>query len=890
MGQVWKARDTRLNRTVAIKTSNRGFDERFEREAQAIAALNHPNICTLYDIGPDYLVMELVDGKPIAGPLPIEETLKLGGQILDALDAAHREGIIHRDLKPGNLLRGKNGIKVLDFGLAKFARPALRAAAHDDTTMSLPLTQEGTIVGTPQYMAPEQIEGKEADARSDIFSFGVVLYELIAGKRPFTGANQANVLASILKDQPRPLLESQPLTPPALERVVQTCLEKDPDKRWQSAREIKHALEWSGNSLTSGPVTSRKKFPIWQTAATVLGLAAAGALAYTYLRPAAAPAETVRLQVPLPKDTAFSVSGRFAISPDGKRLVFSAIDKDNVARLWLRSLDSVEAKPIEGTEHDPRLIVISWSPDSRQILFGRFRIQKVDVNGGAPQMLAQLPAGADSASWSKDGTILLGSAAGIRRLEASGETTLVTAADETRKEGGHGDPVMLPDGRHFLYTRHATSPENGGVYVGSLDDKPSGQDLKRLLPADTHVSYVDIAGGKLLFYRSGTLLAQSFDLGRRELSGDPVTVLDQVDANPGFAYWSVSAAGVLVYRTGGASIHRALTWFDRHGKILGTVGEPGLFWTLRLSPDGIHVAYGVDDPASESRDIFVMDTERGSASQLTPGGQHNLQPQWSPDGRRIAWGRTTPQPPGIFQRAADGSSQEEAIVKGDAVRFPGSMTQWTNDGRYLLAFGGSGPTKSDIWAMPLPSGPAIPVVRTAGSDIAGYVSPNGRWIAYRSDESGRNELLVQPFLPNQAAQGSGSASRVKWMVSKGGSLGMARWRKDGRELLYLATDGTIMAVPVTTDSDFTSGTPVALFQLPKSFMALFSRSRTVYRCHLGQSAIFGGSPGYQDPARRADGGAQLVGVAPATSFRSMTLSSLRLLKRQFGASFHKSIA
>jgi eukaryotic-like serine/threonine-protein kinase len=502
MGAVYKATDTRLGRVVALKVSQTEFSKRFEREASAIAVLNHPHICTLYDVGPDYLVMEHIEGKPIAGPLPIDEAVTIAGQILDALEEAHRNGITHRDLKPGNILLGRNGVKVLDFGLAKLNR---LANAPGDATLTMPITNEGSILGTLQYMSPEQIEGKEADARSDIFAFGVLLFELISGQRPFTGKTQANLLASILKDQPRSLNELQPLTPLGLDRLVRTCLEKDPERRWQSTREIKHALEWStqtGADPQSTVATAAvKKFNAWPVVAGAVGVIAIAALAVTYWRPPAAPAETVRLQIPLPQDTSFSTAGLFAISPDGKKLVFSALGKDNVTRLWLRSLDAVEAKPIEGTVHDPRRGNFFWSPDSRHLVFGTTaKLVKIDTSDGNSQDFAQLP-DSSTGSWSKDGTVLVGTPDGIRKVEANGTSTLVTSVDASRLETFHGYPVALPDGRHFLYVRLGGNVAEAGLYVGSLDAAPAGQDRKRVLASLTQARYVDVHGGELLFTR-----------------------------------------------------------------------------------------------------------------------------------------------------------------------------------------------------------------------------------------------------------------------------------------------------------------------------------------------------------------------------------------------------
>ncbi|HJT87471.1 MAG TPA: protein kinase [Bryobacteraceae bacterium] len=492
MGEVYKARDTRLNRTVAIKTSRGAFSERFDREAHAIAALNHPHICSLYDVGPDYLVMEYVEGKPLTGPLPLPQVFAYAGQICDALDAAHRYGITHRDLKPANILLGANGIKVLDFGLAKIEQTKAAAAGATET---MPLTSEGTLLGTLQYMSPEQIEGQEADARSDIFAFGLVLYEMITGKRPFTGASKTSLIASILKDQPQPLRTLEPLAPAPLERIVQTCLEKDPDKRWQSARELKHALEWiqTQSPAAPAPVPAKKTIRLWPAVAAVLALSLGVALWAPWRKPVL-PAHATRFQVDLPQNVDFSQY--VSVSPDGRKLVFNATGAQS--GLWIHDLDTLEWRKLEGTDGGRSPF---WSPDSRFLGFAvGSDLKKIDVAGGPPQTLCTVSQSVGTGAWGRDGVIIFGGLGGgsLRRVSEAGGV----AADVTVVDGPHGEafdalPVFLPDGKHFLYLI-AGSPEVAGIYVGSLDAKPSAQSRKRILATRLAVSYVD---GNLFFMR-----------------------------------------------------------------------------------------------------------------------------------------------------------------------------------------------------------------------------------------------------------------------------------------------------------------------------------------------------------------------------------------------------
>ena len=799
MGQVWKARDTRLSRIVAIKTSRDRFSERFEREAHAIAALNHPHICSLYDVGPDYLVMEYVEGKPLTGPLPLQQALALAGQILDALDEAHRKGIIHRDLKPGNILLGKTGVKVLDFGLAKMEH----GPSFDGSTQTIPLTAEGAIMGTLQYMAPEQVEGKEADARSDIFSFGVVLYELIAGKRPFAGETQASLIASILMQPARPLQELQPLTPAALERVVQTCLEKEPDKRWQSAREVKHALEWIATETPAAPARARRSW-LWPAIAAVLAIALGVS---AWLWPRSGPARVTRFEVTLPENVTFSEY--VSLSPDGRKLLFNAFGTQ--AGLWIRDLDALTWRRLPETQG---AVSPFWSPDSRFVAFGvQNRLKKIDISGGPPQTLCESAAPVGTGSWNRDGVIIFGSrgAGSIQRVpQAGGDPTAITSIDAVRGETFHALPTFLPDGRHFLYLRQG-SDQVKGIYVGDLDTKPSEQSKERILAAQYAASYAD---GYLFFMRENTLMAQPFDAGRLRLQGEAVRVVERVATSQSIGEFSVSPGGALAYRAGAEMRDYQLTWYDRQGKTLGALGQPGSDQWVVLSPDGTRAAVR-DATLADQGDIWVLDFVRGVRTRLTFRQSAGSVPVWSPDSSRIAFSAGTTFQDTLYEKASSGAGDDQELFKkaGES-KLP---TAWSRDGRFLLYYSLNNPkTGTDIWVLPM-EGDRKPVLLlgTKFNELRASFSPDMRWIAYNSDETGRQEVYVRPFTAS-GPSGAPALGEGKWQLSKDGGDGPV-WRADGKEIIFQAPpNGTKkMAVDVKTNgSTFEAGVPQLLFQPP----------------------------------------------------------------------------
>jgi len=812
MGEVYRARDTRLERTVAIKvlpshlSASPEVRQRFEREARTISQLSHPHICSLHDVGregeTDYLVMEYLEGETLAerlakGPLPIEQTLRFGIQIADALDKAHRQGIVHRDLKPGNVMITKSGVKLLDFGLAKVMAPPSRPSSLTALPTQHALTQEGTILGTFQYMAPEQLEGKDADARTDIFAFGCVLYEMATGKKAFSGATQASLISSILRDEPQPISQVQAMSPPALDRIVRTCLAKDPDDRWQSAHDVASELKWvaEGGSQIGlpAPVAARRKsrerlaWTLW----AVTAVTAAGLSLLLFSRPRE-PLQVVQSSILPPEKASFAFrDGPMALSPDGRRLAFVA-ETEGKRMLWVRPLNAPTAQALTGTEG---AALSFWSPDSRFLgFFADEKLKKIDVSGGPPQTLSE--AVANGGAWSRDGTILfsLRSREGLVSLPATGGVpTPVTTVEAPEFE--HDLPSFLPDGKHFLYV--ASVFLTGEIRLGSLD----GKVRKALFKASSGAVYVP--PGYLLFSRGRTLLAQGFDAQRLELKGETFTVAEQIQdfPNSGFSVFSASQNGVLVYqRDTGGGLSR-LVWFDRAGKELETLGAPGSFLHPRLSHDGRRVAVDVVDPRTSRADIWIHDLERHVATRLTLGPGDNTFPVWSPDDSRIAFASNRTHQGDLYVKASSGAGGDQSLLSQANLKAP---SDWSMDGRFLgfSMIPSETKTRWDIWTLSLPEGKPKPFLATPGVDVLPRFSPDGHWIAYQSEESGRFEVYVQSW-PDTGG---------KWQVSSGGGREPV-WRRDGKELFYVVeADRRIMAVPIRTDSGFEFGTPQVLFQ------------------------------------------------------------------------------
>jgi Tol biopolymer transport system component len=800
MGEVYKARDTRLERTVAVKVSKEAFEERFRNEARAVAALNHAHICTLYDVGPDYLVMEYVEGKPLRGPLSVAEALRRAREIADALEHAHRHGIVHRDLKPSNILVTKNGAKVLDFGLAKRQGPlAGRPVGESQPT----LTEEGTLLGTPQYMAPEQIDGRKTDERTDVFAFGMVLYEMLTGRRAFDGKSAAGVMAAILEKEPPPLAALAPRTPPALEQVISTCLAKDPADRWQSVRELKHALAWADRSPPSRPAGRRGIWIAGVAAAAVLGLAAGLAIA----RRSASSGKPlpVRLQIALPENATLPLAGTVAVSPDGRRIAFP-VRLEGESSLYLRSLDALDLRRVPGTEGATKPF---WSPDAKQIGFvsGYQSLKRVDLSGGPAQTICRLPGFLEAASWSRDNVILLASGRTLFRVAArGGEPEPVGGAALAPGEIGRTGPAFLPDGQHYLYLSLGARLEDRAAYVGRL-----GSDLrKRLVSTGTAPAYSP--SGHLLFVRGETLMAQPFDARRLELSGEPIAVVEQVGRVEGAlytgdAFFSVSGNGVIAWRPGPLWGELQLTWLDRTGRKVGTLGEPAAYFRPTLSPDEKSLA--VCRSEGEVRNLWIFDAARGSSRRLTFDAADNCGEAWSPDGRRLAFFSNRRGVREIYEKRVDGSGEDELVLASSDA--PLHVEDWSPDGKFLL-FNSTGPkSASDVFLLPMSGGERKPIPFVSGEFVeqGSAMSPNGRWIAYWSNETGRVEVYVKGVSPE------GVAGQGKWQVSRDGGVS-PRWRRDGRELLYVK-GSSIVAVDVKTDGpSFEAGAPRVLFDTPLS--------------------------------------------------------------------------
>ena len=816
MGEVYRATDTRLGRPVAIKVSAREFSDRFEREARAISALNHPNICTLYDVGPNYLVMEFVEGDTLSkiierGPIPLEKALQHAVEIVDAVAAAHAKGIVHRDLKPGNIILTKNGIKVLDFGLAKLsaAKAASGSAASDVATMTEPITGAGRIVGTLYYMSPEQVEAKETDERSDIFSFGAVFYEMITGKRAFEGNSQASVLASILKDQPPPISERQPRVPRAIARVVKKCLEKKPDDRWQSARELKAGLELIDleapvSTSTAGGIpaqaSARRR---WLWPAIVAAAVVLAGAAYEFWPKSQSGGRVTRFQVPLPEGTQIVPANFYVrVSPDGSKLAFTTAGE--MAGIWIRDLESVEARLLPGTQGAAGPF---WSPDNKSLAFGAGnKLMRVDLSGGPPQVLGESMFLVGSGFWTEDGEIVFGprGAGPLQRVKAAGGVPQpVTSL--AKGEGFHALPSLLPDGRHFLYLIGAAATR--GFYVGSLDAKPDQQPRVQVAPAQLGATFVPArnpAGGDLFFVRDGTLMAQPFDPKAQRLTGDPIPVVQQIGTGPNHGHFSVTAGGVLAYRTGPGN-KRQLAWLDRAGKVLDTAGDPGQPLVISLSPDEKQVAiFRSDNSSPTAGDVWLLDLARNVETRLTTGQSVSVSgygPVWSPDGKQLAYASGN----GIYVKDAGGATDAKLIKD---LGHPITVTDWTRDGRFVIYHEDSG--GGAIRELPVGGGDPIPVITEATGGF-GRISPESHWIAYDSNRSGRTEVYVRPY----AIPGSGTAPAGPVIqISRDGGL-FPMWSADGKELFFVNQAATVVGAKIDQSSGaFRPEAPVPLgFQI-----------------------------------------------------------------------------
>ena len=825
MGEVYRARDTRLDRTVAIKVlpTVLGDDadrrQRFEREAKTISGLNHPNICTLHDVGRqdgiEYLVMEHLEGESLQerlkkGPLPLAQALRHAVEIADALDKAHRHGVTHRDLKPANVMLTRSGAKLLDFGLAKLQASESNGGVSTLATAAKPLTEAGTILGTFQYMAPEQLEGRDADARTDVFAFGAVLYEMLAGRKAFEGKTQASLISAIMGSEPPPLSALAPLTPPALERVVRACLAKDPDDRWQSAHDVAAELRWISEAGSQAglpaPALARRKHRerlAWAVAALALALAAFAGWRLVGARSGLTPSPFVlRTNVLLPEKVFLNSA---VISPDGTRLVFSGVDATGKVQLWVRPLDSYTAAALPGTEGG---VLPFWSPDGRHVgFFADKKLKRVDVSGGVPIIL--LDVDGVGGAWAASGDILFSASTGpIHRLPAGGgKAEPVTTLDAALHETAHRYPFLLPDGRHFLYlalnvSGNSRDPANR-IWVGSL----AGEKARPLIAANFAAQYAD---GYLFFIRGGdlggSLLAQPLDVLTFETKGDPVTVADQIGLYGdylGLGNYSVSRSGTLVFDA--FRLRTRLEWFDRAGKQVGVFGDPGPHFNPRISPDGTHIAFDFYDTGTQTTQVWVGDVSRGVRTRLTSGPSSNSGPVWSGDGSRVAFQSDRRHQADVYVRRRDGTGTDEALTDEDGQKIP---TDWSRDGRFLALFDreAGGNRLIRLSALPLDGDrkPVVVVPPLSGTLGSVRLSPDGRFAAYDTDESGRTEIYVVSFPEGQG--------RVQ--ISNAGGT-HPRWSRGGREILYTAFDGRVTAVEVDRSRGFRVSTPRPLFPLPE---------------------------------------------------------------------------
>ena len=810
MGEVYKAKDTRLDRTVALKvlpehvSSDPEVRRRFEREARAISALSHPNICTLYDVGNDngqeYLVMEYLAGETLAerlthGPLAIEELLAYGMDVADALERAHREGIVHRDLKPGNVVITKSGAKLLDFGLAKWMpenEHSMLGRADDNTA---PLTSAGMVLGTVPYMAPEQLEGKEVDVRTDIFAFGAILYEMATGVRAFNAASNASLIAAIMREDPVPPSRLRKLTPRALDQIIRTCLSKNPDDRFQSAHDIKLALQMLNVSSEPEEIGGPKPRP-WLLPAIVAAVVVAAMLvagAAVWVRPNEPP-RTFRFTVGPPRGSTFpslGEGGGLALSPDGRQLIFEATTPDGRTYLWLRALDAEAPEMLDGTAGGEYPF---WSADGKSIAwFADGKLKRMTLPDGPPQTICDAPTGRGGA-WSASGVIVFApsSNGGLFRVSAAGGTPEPATAT-TAETYSHRWPVFI-DGERFLYVAQSQRPAERGVFAASL----GGKETRRILPQPISVAWAP--PHHLFHVRDRVLVRQEFDPDDLTLTGEATTIADQIVFYVDRAYAPITAAAgnMIAFRRNGAARMR-VTWHTRDGQRLGAVGELGEYEGISLSPDGTRLAFGYFDVAESLNHVAIASTKDGVPRRFTFARGNQYSPVWSPDGSQLAFSDDQAGVDTLTAKPVAGTGNERPLIptpKGSTY-----AQSWSPDGEHILYRSQDPKSGYDIWALSLATRQSSPFVHGPGDESQGCFSPDGRWVAYTSTESGRPEVYVQPF----------PATGAKWQVSvRGGE--QPRWRKDGKELFYLAPDRMLMAVEIRVLGAFDENPPKRLFQ------------------------------------------------------------------------------
>jgi Tol biopolymer transport system component/predicted Ser/Thr protein kinase len=847
MGEVYRARDTRLDRTVAIKVlpehlaSNAELRQRFEWEARIVSSLNHPHICTLYDVGHeagiDFLVMEYLEGETLAqrvkkGPMPLDQILGYGIELADALDKAHRYGVAHRDVKPGNIMVTKSGTKLLDFGLAKINPPVVQqvSAAGGDDTIAAPLTVQGAILGTLEYMAPEQLQAKGVDSRTDVFALGCVLFEMATGRKAFEGESTSALIAAILQREPKPVSTLRPGSPPALDRIVQMCLVKDPEGRWQSAHDVQVQLRWlaggraeAGTPALPEPSGRKREYVAWTLAVVLLFLLIG--LGGAYYRRNAPRASLTRSVILPPENTRFNFIGDYggpvAISPDGRTLAFATVDGEGRSGLWIRTVDGLQTRALPGTDGASFPF---WSPDSRQIgFFAGDKLKTVAVAGGLPMTVCDVGY-ARGASWNQEDTIILARdyQGGISRVPASGGEPVPVTTLQRDKQSTHRWPYFLPDGRRFLYlAAHHDFPagENTGIFLASLD----GKENRLLLGGRSDAIY---ASGYLLFVRDKRLMAQVFDVKRGRLTGEPLPTTEQVlwDPSTWKAVFSASESGILAYQDAASRTGSELLWYDGSGALLGSLGQPSVYVGIRLSPNGQRLA--IESAEGPVDDIWIHDIARGARSRLTLGRAISTNPVWSPDGNRIVFAarRSSADPYEIHEQVSYGAGVDQLLLKTATSTRP---TDWSPDGRFILYNLDESPTPGPtsglptmhIWMLPLfGDKKPFPFIHTKFTECDGQFSPDGRWIAYCSNESDREEVYIAPF-SNSAPAGSAASQpgsvhpAAKWQVSVSGGT-RPKWSRDGKRLYYLA--GTkLAAVEISVKGNtIETGAAKRLFTLP----------------------------------------------------------------------------
>ena len=832
MGEVYVAHDPKIGRDVAIKvlSSTHMTDSdriaRFEQEAQAAGSLNHPNIVSVYDVdmsdGMPYVVSELLHGETLrtaigGTALPIRKAFDYALQIASGLAAAHERGIIHRDLKPENIFVTSDGrVKILDFGLAKLLQTEAPLESYSDASTREVSTDPGTVMGTMGYMSPEQLRGQPIDARTDIFSFGAVFYEMLTGKRAFQRESTADTISAVLREELPDLSETNKNVRVGLDKLVHRCLAKNREQRFHSASDLAFALDAIVNSTPSEEMRTFADLPSRTTTNIVAGirmwagwiaaaalLVAVVVLGFLYLNKTETPAAAMRFTIPAPEQATFGDS--IALSPDGRQVAFTAVGSSGESSLWIRSIDSMDARQLPGTAG---AAFPFWSPDNRFVAFFALgKLKKVEAGGGTAQVLADASSDIRGGSWSKDNVILYtpNVSSALFKVSASGGTPVqVTNLNQERGETSHRWPSFLPDGNHFLFYGRGNHKDLEGVFVGSLDSDAT----KFLFHSEIMAAYAPPASnsgtGHLLFVRSGSLLAQPFDPSKLELSGEAITVAEDVVNFPtevgatGYAAFSTSQNGHLLYRSGGDQTTK-LAWFDRAGKEESSVTPPGIYREPRLSPDGKKILFVRAEGTSE--DLNLLDVSTGAITRLTFGPSRDVAGVWSPDGSTIAFGST--RQGGnleIYQKPASGAGNDERIVDSQRNTVP---DDWTKDGAFLLFdFDAGTATKNDLMLLPTKGErKPVPYLQTPFSEFHARFSPDGRWVAYTSDETGRPEIFVRTY-PDSGG---------KWQISTNGG-DHPQWSRDGKELFFMAPDRDLKVVPINAGVTFEAGKPTTLFE------------------------------------------------------------------------------